>query len=112
MAKAKQIGKKTDAMSGLKMVGGAAAGAAVGSLTGPIGAAVGAVAGGIAGAKADEIVEAKPARALASTAKKAVGSVFTKKARKAVTKTPQSKVSPKKASSNSRTSQSARKKSR
>ena len=38
----------SDSLSGMGMVGGAAAGAAAGSMAGPIGAAVGAVVGGVA----------------------------------------------------------------
>jgi outer membrane lipoprotein SlyB len=86
MAKAKQTPKKSSALKGLKMVGGAAAGAAAGSLAGPLGAAVGAVVGGVAGASADEISASKPAQRLASATKKGLHRVVTKsRARKALT---------------------------
>lgn len=47
-------------MSGLGMVGGAAAGAAAGAMVGPLGAAVGALAGGAAGANAKTIAKHMP----------------------------------------------------
>ena len=52
MANAKKATKNDDSLSGVGMVGGAAAGAAAGSMVGPVGAAVGAVVGGVAGANA------------------------------------------------------------
>ena len=68
----KKTRNKSSAMSGMKMVGGAAAGAALGALSGPLGAAAGAVAGGIAGAKSDDMMESKPMKRLASIVKKSV----------------------------------------
>jgi len=98
----KRTGKKTDAMSGLKMVGGAAAGAAAGSLMGPIGAAVGAVAGGIAGANAREIAESKPVKTLAAATRKRVAKALTKTGIKgAGTKATVKKTQAKKASAKS-----------
>lgn len=72
MSKSKQSGRKSDATSGLKMVGGAAAGAAAGSLMGPLGAAVGAVVGGIAGANSPAIAKSKAVKKLTSATKSAV----------------------------------------
>ncbi len=90
----KKNGKKSDAMSGLKMVGGVAAGAAAGSLMGPIGAAVGAVVGGIAGAKVDEITGSQPVKQMAHSTKTTVKRTLAK----AGLKTPAKKAKRKTAS--------------
>jgi len=77
---------KSDARSGMKMIGGVAAGAAAGSLLGPVGAAVGAIAGGVAGANADEIVASKPARQLAKATKQGVSKMMNSRAAKSAAK--------------------------